>query len=271
MDSPNQADMEKQELREQAERLYLRGLHSFAGSSSAGDVKRMKRAAELWQQAWKLYLDAGDKDRARELKKSLAVLYKKEYIKSHKSRKEKGLFVEKFKDWFMFFKIGCFGFGGPMAVFTLLEDELVSKRGILTDKDFLEGAVLGDVLPGPVTMDIVTYTGYKLKKWRGALISTLAFILPSFVLMVVLAILYDKYRITPKVADIFKCLGAAVTGLIVSVGLKLTKTEMKDYRELCVLIWAFASALIFKLDIVLIVGLCGLVGIVIYHDEPEKL
>ncbi len=262
--------MEKRELRERAERLYLQGLHSFAGSSNISDAASIKRAAELWQRAWKLYLEAGDKDRARELKKSLAVLYKKEYIKS-KSKKGKGLLIGKFKDWFMFFKIGCFGFGGPMAVFTLLENELVSERRILTDKDFLEGAVLGDVLPGPVTMDIVTYTGYKLKKWRGALISTVAFILPSFILMVILVILYDKYRITPKVADVFKCLGAAVTGLIVSVGLKLTKTEMKDYRELCVLIWAFASALIFKLDIVLIVGLCGLVGTVIYHDKPKKL
>jgi len=54
------------------------------------------------------------------------------------------------------------------------------------------------------------------------------------------------------------------------VGLKLSKSEMKDYRELCILIWAFASSLIFKLDIVVIVGLCGLVGIVVYRDEPKK-
>ena len=125
-------------------------------------------------------------------------------------------------------------------------------------------------MPWPVTMDILTYTGYKLKKWSGALISTLAFILPSFVLMIIFAMLYDKYRITPKVEDVFKCLGAAVTGLIVSVGLNLSKSEMKDYREMCVLIWAFASALIFKLDIVVIVGLAGVVGIVLYHDDTEE-
>ncbi len=120
-------------------------------------------------------------------------------------------------------------------------------------------------------MDIVTYTGYKLKKWSGALISTLVFILPSFVIMIILAMLYDKYSITPKIAAVLKCLGAAVTGLILSVALKLSKAEMKDYRELCVLIWAFASSIIFKLDIVVIVGLCGLVGIVLYHDDPQEL
>ncbi len=270
MSSPNPTDMEKQKLKEQAERLYLQGLRAFAGSAEVKETESMKRAAGLWQQAWELYRKAGDKNRAKELKKSLAVLYKTEYLKSHKSKDKHGSIIGKFKDWLMFFKIGCFGFGGPMAVFTLLQDELVREKKILTHEDFLEGAVLGDVLPGPVTMDIVTYTGYKLKKWRGALISTVVFILPSFVLMLILAMLYDKYSITPKIAGILQCLGAAVTGLILSVALKLTKAEMKDYRELCILIWAFASSLIFKLDIVLIVGLCGLVGIVIYHNDPKK-
>ncbi|NQT02584.1 MAG: chromate transporter [Planctomycetes bacterium] len=263
--------MEKEKLKEQAERLYLQGLlHAFAGAGNYADTESRKRAAGLWQQARELYHRAGDKNRARELSQSLAILYKKEYLKSHNSKEKQGRIVGKFKDWLMFFKIGCFGFGGPMAVFSLLQDELVREKQILTDKDFLEGAVLGDVLPGPVTMDIVTYTGYKLKKWYGALISTVAFILPSFVIMIILAMLYDKYSITPQIAEVFKCLGAAVTGLILSVALKLTKAEMKDYRELCILIWAFASSLIFKLDIVVIVGLCGLVCIVIYHDEPKN-
>ena len=257
----------EQKIREQADKLYMRGLHVFARSA---DMESLELVAELWQKAWELYRKIGDENKARELEKSLVGLYKKKYLKVCERKERQGNIIKKFKDWFMFFKIGCFGFGGPMAIFTLLQDELVRKKQILTDKDFLEGAVLGDVLPGPVTMDIVTYTGYKLKKWSGAIISTMVFILPSFVMMIILAMLYDKYSITPKVEQVFKCLGAAVTGLILSVGLKLSKAEMKGYRELCILIWAFASALIFKLDIVVIVGLAGLVGIVIYHDDTEK-
>lgn len=259
--------MDIKKIREQADRLYRRGLRISVRSTNR---KSLEHIAKLWQQAWELYRKAGDKRKAEKLQKSLVGLYRGKYLKTH-GKKEKKDVVQKFKDWFMFFKIGCFGFGGPMAVFTLLEDELVREKQILTNKDFLEGAVLGDVLPGPVTMDIVTYTGYKLKKWSGAVISTLVFIVPSFVIMLILAMLYDKYSITPKVTTVFKCLGAAVTGLILSVALKLSKAEMKDYRELCVLIWAFASSLIFELDIVLIVGLSGLVGIVLYHDDPEEL
>jgi len=259
--------MNLKKIREQADQLYRRGLH-IAGRSE--DTESLETAAGLWQKALKLYRKAGDKDKAKLLQKSLVGLYRDKYVKV-RGKEEKRSVAKKFKDWFMFFKIGCFGFGGPMAVFTLLQDELVHEKMILTDKDFLEGAVLGDVLPGPVTMDIVTYTGYKLKKWYGAFIATLVFILPSFVIMIVLAMLYDKYSVTPKVSGVLQCLGAAVTGLILSVALRLSKAEMKDYRELCVLLWAFASSIIFKLDIVVIVGLCGLVGIVLYHDDPQEL
>ncbi len=256
-----------EKTKHQAEQLYMRGLHVFA---RCADTQSLKLVAELWQQAYELYREIGDKSKAGELEKLLAGFYKKKYTLVQQRKQPKPGLIERFNDWIMFLKIGCFGFGGPMAVFTLLEDELVRRRHILTNADFLEGAVLGDVLPGPVTMDIVTYTGYKLKKWSGAAISTAVFILPSFILMIALVMLYDRYHITPKVEQVFKCLGAAVTGLIISVGMRLAKGEMKDYRELCILIWAFASSLIFKLDIVVIVGLAGIVGIVLYHKDAEK-
>jgi len=258
--------MDNAQLIKLADHLFRRGLQLYGQSSEPVDLARVSK---LFQQAWANYCKAGEEAKAREVQKSLVKVYRDQYRKAH-GDPIKGKVKQRFTEWWMFFKIGCFGFGGPMAVFTLLEDALVRDRKILTNQDFLEGAVLGDVLPGPVTMDIVTYTGYKLKKWSGALIATLAFIAPSFVIMLVLAMLYDTYSITPKISVVMKCLGAAVTGLILSVGLKLTKAEMKGYRELCILVWAFASSIVFKLDIVLIVGLSGLVGMVIYHDETDK-
>lgn len=252
---------------EQADRLYERGLRIFSRYS---DTASLKFASELWQKAWELYRNAGNESKARELEKSLVQLYKKRFAQSSEKKTEHDHITGKNTEWDVFLKTGCFGFGGPMAVFALLEDELVHRRKILTHDDFLEAAVLGDVLPGPVTMDIVTYTGYKLNKWRGAAISTAVFILPSFVLMLILAMLYDKYSVTPRISVMLSCLGAAVTGLIVSVGLKLSKAEVKDYREACILIWAFASALVFKLDIVVIVGIAGLIGMVLYRVDDVK-
>ncbi len=263
----------EQQMRGEAERLYLRGLHVSARCADRTDREDLKTVVEVWQKAWEMYREIGDTKRADDVQQLLVGFYKREYAKAHKD-KEQGLregVLEKFREWSMFFKIGCFGFGGPMAVFSLLEDELVRNKKILTNKDFLEGAVLGDILPGPITMDIVTYTGYKLKKWSGALIATLAFILPSFLIMLVLAMLYEKYSLTPAIEGILACLGAAVTGLIISVGLNLSKAEIKDYREACILIGSFTASLVFKLDIVVTVGLAGLIGIIVYNNDPETL
>ena len=247
--------------------MYERGLHVFRKPVS---IEKLKLVTDIWQEASKLYRETGDESKAREIEKTLVGLCKRKSIKIGKKGGEQNNGVIKFNSWDIFFKIGCFGFGGPMAVFTLLENELVRKEKILTDRDFLKGAVLGDILPGPVTMDIVTYVGYRLKKWSGAVISTLLFILPSFVLMVFLAALYSKYSITPRVETVFKCLGAAVTGLIISVGLKLGESEIKDYRAAGILIWAFASALIFNFDILTIVGISGLSGVLLFIGDTEK-
>jgi len=258
--------MEK-DIRKKANELYSRGLLVF--NQSIGR-ERLELVTELWQRALELYRKIGDESKAREIEKTLVNLYKRKSMKIEERGKERNTIATRFDDWSLFFKIGCFGFGGPMAVFSLLENELVCRRRILTDEDFLEGAVLGDILPGPVTMDIVTYTGYRLKKWSGAIVSTLVFVLPSFILMTVLAMLYNKYSLAPRVEAIFKCLGAAVTGLIISVGLKLSEREVRDYRATGILIWAFASSLIFKFDILTVVGLAGMAGILLYMGGSEK-
>ena len=259
----------KRKMREEATQLYLRGLRISARHADCPDGEDLKSAAALWQKACGLYREAGDGTKAGEVQRALVTLYKKEYARTREQQRKRVGVFETLRDWSMFLRIGCFGFGGPMAVFSLLEDELVRKKKILTEEDFLEGAVLGNILPGPVTMDIVTYTGYKLRKWSGALLSTLVFILPSFLIMLVLAMLYEGYSMTPAVQAVLGCLGAAVIGLILSVGLHLSRTEIKGYREAYILIGAFTASLVLKLDIVLTVGLAGLVGILLYRDDPD--
>jgi len=257
----------EQNMRKEAEELYRRGLLIFHKPITK---ERLKLVTELWQKSLALYRRIGEDSKVEEIEKTLMNLYKKDCSIIAKEERQANNNPKEFNCWDLFFKIGCLGFGGPMAVFSLLENELVTTRKILSERDFLEGAVLGDILPGPVTMDIVTYTGYKLRKWSGAMLSTIVFILPSFILMIILAMLYEKYSITPKVGTIFKCLGAGVTGLIFSVGLKLGEKEIRDYCSAGILIWAFTSSLIFKFDILTVVGLAGLAGILLYMGAPEN-
>jgi len=135
----------EQNIRKQADELYKRGLLVF---NQPITKETLKLVTELWQEALKLYHKIGDESKAREIGSSLISLYKKKSIRMEKKKKQGNNILTKFVNWNLFFKIGCLGFGGPMAVFSLLENELVQRKKILTDKDFLEGAVLGDILPG---------------------------------------------------------------------------------------------------------------------------
>lgn len=257
--------------REHADRLYLQGLRLVAQSTGCAEAAKLQLAAQLCRQAAAMYRTAGHHDEAGKVERSLAALYKKTYsrLAGRKDQLEARP-VTSFRGWHTFLKVGCFGFGGPMGVFTLLEHELVGKQHVLTEKEFLEGAVLADVLPGPVTMDIVTYAGYKLRKWSGALISTSVFVAPSFLMMIVLAMLYDNLRVAPAANAAFTSLAAAIPALIISVAVRLSKRELKDYRELCIVICALGSSLVLKLDIVLVVGLAGLAGVFLYPADAEE-
>ena len=263
------SDNTNEQLAKDADRLHMRALRASGSIPDSQKLEHLGQASQLFERARSIYRAIGDEDKATEVEASLVSLYKQEYEAARQRKQSKGPIAEAFDSWLVFFKIGCFGFGGPMAVFSLLEEELVGEKEVLSQKDFLEGAVLGEVLPGPVTMDIVTYTGYKLQKWSGAFISTLAFILPSFVLMIALAALYDQFRMVGKVEEILKCLGAAVTGLILSVGLKLSGKEIVTQKELCIMIWAFVLALVLGFNVLLTVLLTGLTGIVFYQGKTS--
>lgn len=254
---------------EEADKLFKQGLLLY---HRAKTDEGFKLVSEIWEQALELYKKFGDKIKIEQLEGYLARLYKSKISKSLNEPLTPNLqsLVSNsesqiaFNEWSMFLKIGCFGFGGPMAVFGLLQEELTERRKILTNKDFLEGAVLGDILPGPVTMDIVTYTGFKLDKWKGAIKSTVLFILPAFIIMLILSMFYDSIAAVPRIAIIFKCLGAAVVGLILMVGIKFGNEEVLDYVSVGIFLWAFISSLIFKFDMVFIILVAGIAGVVIH-------
>ena len=253
----------------QAEELYRQGL-LILGQQGKDSLKHI---TGLWQEAIRLCRENGEEAKASAIEIDLVKLHRRANSLSARDKDEtarppqdEAAGIKDFNEWGVFLKIGCFGFGGPMAVFGLLQDELVGRKKILTNNDFLEGAVLGDILPGPVTMDIVTYTGYKLKKWAGAIKASLLFILPSFIIILAIAVFYDKLVVIPKVETVMKCLGAAVTGLLVSVGIKLGEQIIKNYYSVGILIWAFISSLIFKFDILWVVLLSGAAGMLIFRE-----
>ena len=114
-----------------------------------------------------------------------------------------------------FLKIGAQGFGGLGAILTLLTRELVERRGWLAQSDITEALTFTKLLPGPAIVQIVAYLGWKLGRWPGALGASVAFLLPSFAMMLALAALYHSVGALPAVAGATRGLTAAVAGLLV--------------------------------------------------------
>ena len=118
-----------------------------------------------------------------------------------------------------FFKIGLFNFGGGYAMISFIQNEVVYKQAWLTTAEFTDVVAISQVTPGPVGINLATYTGYTASHsvW-GSAVATIAVCLPSFILMLLVSRYFLKYRHTPAVEGVFLGLRPAVIGLIAAVG-----------------------------------------------------
>jgi chromate transporter len=148
-----------------------------------------------------------------------------------------------------YLRIGATAFG-----FTILPQlkSLALGRGWLTEEEFNEGLALVQLYPGPMMVDLTAYIGYKLRGVPGALLATLGFILPSYLLMLVLSALYFAAGNLPWVHPLFLGLEALVIGVLFNVTLDLGSRNIQNRVQAVIALLAFA-ALLFKVNAILIV------------------
>ncbi len=132
--------------------------------------------------------------------------------------------------FFYFIRLGAIGFGGPVALVGYMHRDLVEKRKWISEDDYKEGLALSQLAPGPLAAQLGIYIGYVDYKIVGATLCGIAFILPSFFIVVVLGFLYVLYGGLPWMQAVFYGVGAAVIGIIAVSGYKLTKKTIgKDW------------------------------------------
>lgn len=128
------------------------------------------------------------------------------------------------KDLVLYFlKLGTIGFGGPVALLGYMQRDLVEKRKWITDDDYKDGLALSQLAPGPLAAQLAIYLGYVDYKIIGATLVGVAFILPSFLMVVTLGYGYIQYNGLPWMQSIFYGVGAAVIGIIAISSYRLTK------------------------------------------------
>src|ERR1700757_1148803 len=131
-------------------------------------------------------------------------------------------------------RLGTFGFGGPVALVGYMHRDLVDRRGWISEQDYKERLTLAQMMPGPLAAQLGIYLGYVHYRVVGATVAGIAFVLPSFLMVVALGWAYAQYDGLPWMQAVFYGVGAAVVGIIAMSAYKLTRKTVGKDR----LLWA---------------------------------
>lgn len=169
----------------------------------------------------------------------------------------------------VFARIGATGFGGAMALLSLMQEQAVERRKVATPEEFSEGVALGQLLPGPIVVDAVTHLGYCRRGWLGALVAAGALILPAFVLMLVLTPLYLKFGAIPQVSGAFRGIGGAVVAVILAAVWRMAQKSLTDVKAVLLAVGCFLVVAVLGANASLMVLLAGAVGILLFRPRKE--
>ena len=142
-----------------------------------------------------------------------------------------------------FLKLGVIGFGGPVALVGYMHHDLVEDRKWISDQEYKQGLALAQLAPGPLAAQLGIYLGFVHYRVLGATLAGLAFIMPSFIMVVFLGIAYKLYGGLSWMQAVFYGVGAAVIGIIVMSCYKLTiksigKLDIRSLKDKY-LLWLF--------------------------------
>ncbi|MGL4851635.1 MAG: chromate transporter [Phocaeicola sp.] len=162
----------------------------------------------------------------------------------------------------LFFRIGLFTIGGGYAMIPLIENEIVNKKGWIKQEEFVDLLAVAQSAPGIFAVNIAIFIGYKLRKLKGALTTTLGAILPSFIIILGIALFFQQFKEYEAVERIFKGIRPAVVALIAVPTFTLAKSAKITIKTVWIpiasalLIWGLGVSPIY------IIALAGIGGFV---------
>jgi len=178
-----------------------------------------------------------------------------------------------------FFIIGLFTFGGGGAMLSLIQTQVVTKFGWLTEGQFTDIVAISQCTPGPIGVNCATYTGYEVAGVAGSAVATFALVLPSFIIFYGIITIYNKYHTTDLFGNVMAGLRPAVSGLIgaaaiilmfrISLGadglsMEILSDNFPDIASWCILAGTVLASFVFKANPILLILLGGVLGLIIY-------
>ena len=165
--------------------------------------------------------------------------------------------------YWTFAKMGAINFGGGYAMLPLLQEEIVEKRNWATAEEITDYFAIGQCTPGVIAVNVSTFIGCKKKGVLGGVFSTLGFISPSLIIILLISMILHNFSDNPYVLDAFAGIRVCVTVLILNAIFKLGKKSVVDLTTLIIFALIIILSCIFDVSPVLFVLAAGSIGLLV--------
>ena len=169
-----------------------------------------------------------------------------------------------------FFKIGMFTLGGGYAMIPIIEEEVVNKHQWVSKEDMLDLIAIAQSCPGVYAINISIFIGYKLRKTRGALVTALGTALPSFLIILAIAIFFHQFEDNKVVAAMFRGIRPAVVALIAVPTFNLAKSAHLNRYTLWIPIVSALAIWLLGVSPIWIIILAGVGGYLYGLTQKNK-
>lgn len=169
----------------------------------------------------------------------------------------------------VFFKLGCFAFGGPAAHIAMMEEEIIEKRKWMTRDYFLDLIGATNLIPGPNSTEMTMHCGYERAGKSGLFVAGLAFIFPATIITALLAYLYVEYGELPEVEPFIYGIKPAVLAIIASAILKLSKKAIKSIELALLGVMVLTASLLGVNEIVALLS-AGVFGMFYFYLKSKS-
>lgn len=161
-----------------------------------------------------------------------------------------------------FLRIGAFTFGGGYAMIPLIQKEIVEKKKWLSDNEIMDVIAIAESTPGPIAVNAATFVGYKVAGVSGAFMATLGVVLPSFLIIMLISVIYNAFKELEYVKYAFWGIRVGVLALIIKALVNMFKQCPKDVFSYIIMIAVFVAACIFKVNVLILIAVAATMGII---------
>ena len=174
------------------------------------------------------------------------------------------------KLFLVFFRIGAFTFGGGLAMIPFIKREIVDNNHWIEEEDIVDIFAIVQSVPGVIAVNSAIFVGYRVAGFLGSVASAIGVVLPSFIILSVIALFFSTFKSIPVVANAFEGISAGVTALIVSALLNLRKASIKDVYGWIIAACVFLIMTVTDISAVYILLASAILGLIISYVRKKK-